>query len=333
MRRPGVSEKAAVNPDHEPDFYKISELFPIGEKPFEDESILLECTVQGGPKARMPVLCGLVPPRDACNKISSASVENRKRSYSVALEDCRIVAAVDSKPLSTVAANSTTERNESSSSQDEAPNEKHVQQVVNALMQQGLPMCTGSPSAGGAPLTHTSKPHSQEFDYAHTQSPMLAPINFSVPPPLNFSLVPDNFGCSKEYSKLMHPPTRPVQGAFENFTVNDLERLSYLAGKKEPISYPASRGPAPAPDQYSLGFAAGLQHSLYASRAPHIGEYTMPSLPGGYDVYGSPPSHPELTSVQLHDALNNVNSLTQYFAMSDKICQHINKQKRTRHYL
>ena len=54
MKRPGVSEKQAVDPDHEPDLYKISEIFPVPEKS-DDESILLQCTLQGGPKARMPI--------------------------------------------------------------------------------------------------------------------------------------------------------------------------------------------------------------------------------------------------------------------------------------
>ncbi|KAL3922872.1 MAG: hypothetical protein SGILL_001973 [Bacillariaceae sp.] len=57
MKRPGVSEKQAVDPDHEPDFYKIAEESPVPEKA-EDDSILLQCTLQGGPKARMPIYFG-----------------------------------------------------------------------------------------------------------------------------------------------------------------------------------------------------------------------------------------------------------------------------------
>eukprot|EP00542_Grammatophora_oceanica_P022825 CAMPEP_0194028814 /NCGR_PEP_ID=MMETSP0009_2-20130614/2702_1 /TAXON_ID=210454 /ORGANISM="Grammatophora oceanica, Strain CCMP 410" /LENGTH=490 /DNA_ID=CAMNT_0038668315 /DNA_START=186 /DNA_END=1658 /DNA_ORIENTATION=- len=57
MKRPGVSEKGAVDPDHEPDFYKISEQYPVPDKA-EDDSIMLHCTVQGGPKARMPIYSG-----------------------------------------------------------------------------------------------------------------------------------------------------------------------------------------------------------------------------------------------------------------------------------
>jgi hypothetical protein len=57
MKRPGVSEKQAADPEHEPDFYKISEENPVPEKA-DDDSILLQCTLQGGPKARMPIYLG-----------------------------------------------------------------------------------------------------------------------------------------------------------------------------------------------------------------------------------------------------------------------------------
>lgn len=54
MKRPGVSEKVATDPENEPDLYKISEMFPVPLKA-EDDNILLPCTIQGGPKARMPI--------------------------------------------------------------------------------------------------------------------------------------------------------------------------------------------------------------------------------------------------------------------------------------
>lgn len=57
MKRPGVSEKQAADPDQEPDFYKIADENPVPEKA-EDESVLLQCTLQGGPKARMPIYFG-----------------------------------------------------------------------------------------------------------------------------------------------------------------------------------------------------------------------------------------------------------------------------------
>lgn len=54
MRRPGVAEKAVADPDHQPDFYAISDMFFLPEKP-NDERFLLKFTLQGGPKARAPV--------------------------------------------------------------------------------------------------------------------------------------------------------------------------------------------------------------------------------------------------------------------------------------
>lgn len=57
MKRPGVSEKQATDPEHEPDLFKISEEKPVPERA-QDESILLQCTLQGGPKARMPICLG-----------------------------------------------------------------------------------------------------------------------------------------------------------------------------------------------------------------------------------------------------------------------------------
>lgn len=57
MKRPGVAQKQAADPDHEPDFYKISDIHPVPEKA-EDDSILLDCTLRGGPKARMPIYSG-----------------------------------------------------------------------------------------------------------------------------------------------------------------------------------------------------------------------------------------------------------------------------------
>lgn len=58
MKRPGVSEKQAADPDHEPDLYKISEEFPVPEKLGGDDSVMLQCTLEGGPKARMPIYSG-----------------------------------------------------------------------------------------------------------------------------------------------------------------------------------------------------------------------------------------------------------------------------------
>jgi hypothetical protein len=58
MKRPGVSKKAVADPDHEPDFYKISEMHQVPSEAAIDELTLLPSTVVGGPKARMPVHFG-----------------------------------------------------------------------------------------------------------------------------------------------------------------------------------------------------------------------------------------------------------------------------------
>ncbi|CAJ1934300.1 unnamed protein product [Cylindrotheca closterium] len=55
MKRHGVSEKQSADPDHEPDFYKISEEHPLPVEGPDDESILLPHILTEGPKARMPV--------------------------------------------------------------------------------------------------------------------------------------------------------------------------------------------------------------------------------------------------------------------------------------
>jgi HSF-type DNA-binding len=54
MKRPGVSQKAPVDPDHEPDLYRISEMCPVPERA-GDDSIMLFSTLNGGPKARISV--------------------------------------------------------------------------------------------------------------------------------------------------------------------------------------------------------------------------------------------------------------------------------------
>lgn len=58
MKRPGVSKKATVDAEHEPEFYKISEEHPVALKAENDYNILLPSTVLGGPRARMPVWVG-----------------------------------------------------------------------------------------------------------------------------------------------------------------------------------------------------------------------------------------------------------------------------------
>lgn len=57
MKRPGVAKKLAADPEHEPDLAQISDLHAVPTK-YEDDSVLLQCTLQGGPKARMPIYSG-----------------------------------------------------------------------------------------------------------------------------------------------------------------------------------------------------------------------------------------------------------------------------------
>lgn len=72
MKRPGVAEKRPADSDHEPDFYAIAEAFPVPEKA-DDESIMLECTVQGGPKARMPIYTGALLSAESLRLIHGSS--------------------------------------------------------------------------------------------------------------------------------------------------------------------------------------------------------------------------------------------------------------------
>jgi len=56
MKRPGVAVKQNSNPEHFPDLHRISEDYPVPERP--EDHFLSCCTLQGAPKARMPVLGG-----------------------------------------------------------------------------------------------------------------------------------------------------------------------------------------------------------------------------------------------------------------------------------
>lgn len=64
LKRPGVSMKVTSDPDHEPNMYQISELHPVPTH-YTDDSVLLHCILQEGPKARMPVFTGLSNPHAA----------------------------------------------------------------------------------------------------------------------------------------------------------------------------------------------------------------------------------------------------------------------------
>uniref|UniRef100_A0A7S2EC35 HSF-type DNA-binding domain-containing protein n=1 Tax=Trieres chinensis TaxID=1514140 RepID=A0A7S2EC35_TRICV len=59
MKRPGVAKKVTGDPELEPNLYKISEEHPVPEASKDDSTVLLSCTLRGGPKARMPVHLGI----------------------------------------------------------------------------------------------------------------------------------------------------------------------------------------------------------------------------------------------------------------------------------
>lgn len=75
MRRPGVNEKKATDPNEEPDLYEVSKLFPVPERT-DDDSILLHCTVQNGPRARMPIYGGAYS--SSATNSNAASVAEKK---------------------------------------------------------------------------------------------------------------------------------------------------------------------------------------------------------------------------------------------------------------
>ncbi len=55
MRRPKVSEKKAIDPDMEPDFDAISAMLPVPNNPITREILIVQQTIEKGPRARMPV--------------------------------------------------------------------------------------------------------------------------------------------------------------------------------------------------------------------------------------------------------------------------------------
>jgi len=57
MKQAYLAKKPLIKQRQEPDFYRIAEIHPLPEK-CDDVSILLQCTVAGGPRARMPIYTG-----------------------------------------------------------------------------------------------------------------------------------------------------------------------------------------------------------------------------------------------------------------------------------
>lgn len=54
MKRLGVAQKTPVDPDHEPNLFKISDTFPV-PKICSDNSVMLHSTVMNGPRARISI--------------------------------------------------------------------------------------------------------------------------------------------------------------------------------------------------------------------------------------------------------------------------------------
>lgn len=82
MKRPRVNKKPVVDPDHEPDFYAISDLHPLPslhkEKTAIHDDILLPSTVIGGPKARMQLHVDKDELRQAVSRALSGPVVLKK---------------------------------------------------------------------------------------------------------------------------------------------------------------------------------------------------------------------------------------------------------------
>jgi len=56
MSRPGTAKKTVINPEHEPDLDAITKLHPLPPCTKTPEvAAIFECTMNGGPKARMPI--------------------------------------------------------------------------------------------------------------------------------------------------------------------------------------------------------------------------------------------------------------------------------------
>ena len=75
MRRPKVAEKKAVDPEMEPDLDVISAQLPVVDTPPTREVLVLQKTIELGPKARMPVLWDTgTPPAAPSSPVREAEV-------------------------------------------------------------------------------------------------------------------------------------------------------------------------------------------------------------------------------------------------------------------
>ena len=82
MTRPSLTKKVVCNPNYEPDLFEISINHPVPERiPHDDMNLTIieavgVCILEGGPKARLPVVHGmnfLNPPSNAISNLSTQS--------------------------------------------------------------------------------------------------------------------------------------------------------------------------------------------------------------------------------------------------------------------
>mmetsp|Transcript_17926 Transcript_17926/g.26530 ORF Transcript_17926/g.26530 Transcript_17926/m.26530 type:complete len:380 (+) Transcript_17926:16-1155(+) len=150
MKRPGVAEKEAAAAEHEPALQKISVIYPVPEKA-DDDSIMLQFTVSGGPKARMPIYSG----GGFSSTVSHADNESSADAKSLAAQ---IVA-----------------ENDTSAAQQNS----QASQVEQVPKQNVYPMLVYQPA-----FVHPSAPAQLIPTTALNFGPCLTPVNYQYAPSL-----------------------------------------------------------------------------------------------------------------------------------------------------
>jgi len=221
MKRPGVAKKLAADPEHEPDLYKISELHPVPEKTV-DEAILLQCTLQGGPKARMPIYSGIL----GAGSISSFKVPN------INLEPAESKKAVAASITTQAPAKLTPSDQETLAS---------FSASLGDFSEKTSPLNTPASSADEAP-----KP---------TAVPTLnVPFPGTSQPPMPFVMPPFMMPAGMSVFAPSMTPTFPTVPQGSNQTLSALAAANQMAfGNANPF---AAFQQANAASQFAAGFAA-----------------------------------------------------------------------------
>lgn len=228
MKRPAVAEKQASDPDQEPDFYRISEEHPLPEKA-EDETILLNCTVQGGPKARMPIYTGSLLP-----------------AVSIALPE--------SKPPASTASPQLPPRDQTALN--------GFQAALGASELQLKALSFAGPSGAGAGVAAPG-PKSPPFSPPAAPSPPVAPPPLSAPLPFTQFASPINPGAFLPPSTFL-PNTMPlpfqIHGSADTRVspLANASRLAFGAGAPAPTAPVAPPAAPVLPDMAAAQFAAGF---------------------------------------------------------------------------